>query len=67
MAAFEVMGLELNRALSEYVQEELGIETYQGLITDPEVRSLAFVPTKQSGQPVIIRHGRCSGTAGSSP
>ncbi len=35
MAAIEVMGLELNRALSEYVQEEFGIETYQGFITAP--------------------------------
>lgn len=35
-SGFDPMGLELNRALAEYVNEELGIETYQGLITDPE-------------------------------
>ena len=33
-AGFQVQGLELNRALANYVREELGIETFQGLITD---------------------------------
>ena len=41
-SGFDPMGLELNRALAEYVNEELGIETYQGLITDPEFAGEKF-------------------------
>ena len=41
-SGFEVMGLELNRALARYVQDDLGIETYQGLITDLEFPDRQF-------------------------
>lgn len=41
-AGFEVMGLELNKALANHVRSELGIPTYQGLITDPEFPDRKF-------------------------
>jgi len=41
-AGFEVMGLELNRDLARHVSHNLGIPTFQGLVTDPEFLSERF-------------------------
>ncbi len=39
---FEVMGLELNRGLATHVEENLGIPTFQGLVTDPRFANERF-------------------------
>lgn len=39
---FEVMGLELNRALADHVQDKLGVPTFQGLVTDPRFEGETF-------------------------
>lgn len=41
-AGFDVMGLELNKALAHHVQSVLEIPTYQGLITDPDFPDRKF-------------------------
>lgn len=41
-AGFDVMGLELNKVLAHHVESELGIPTFQGLITDAEFPDRKF-------------------------
>jgi len=41
-AGFEVMGLELNRDLAEFVERERGIPVHQGLISDPSFADERF-------------------------